>query len=369
MDSLTKIEQVNYGDFSDILHMRAIAERVPISGVIELTYRCNLNCVHCYRPHHFSGNELSKDKIFRIIDEIVEAGCLWVLFTGGEPLIRKDFLEIYTYAKKKGLIISLFTNGTLLTTEITDYLKEYPPFCIEISLYGATETTYESITGVKGSFRRCLEGIGLLIGRKIPLKLKTMVLSLNKHEVNQMDDFAKDRGLDFRIDPMINPKLDGSRTPYRYRIAPREVIKFDTENKRRHDLWVKTLKEYEYYPQQFDYIFNCPAVGRCAFHIDPYGQLMLCMIVRDFKYDLVSGSFKEGWSLFEEIIKQKTRPDYKCRSCPIYIFCDRCSGWSMLEKNDAQATIGYLCEVAHLRAEAFREYFDKPEVTYAKKND
>lgn len=358
MDCKTRIKQVKYEEFSETIHKQAIEERIPINGVIELTFRCNLNCLHCYLPAKFSSKELTTKQIYRVIDKIVEAGCIWLLFTGGEPLIREDFLDIYTYAKSKGLIIILFTNGTLITTKIADYLKEYPPFYAEISLYGATQKTYESITGIPSSFKRCLEGINLLLEHKIPLRLKTMVLTINKHEIGQMEDFAKGLGLDFRIDPAINPRFDGSKIPCQFRVAPTDVVRFDIENKNRLRMWLKTLKEYEYYPEQFDYIFNCP-IGKSSFHIDPYGLMMPCMMVRDSKYDLVSGSFKQGWSLFEEIIKQKPRPDYKCRSCPIYIFCDRCPGWSMLEKKDAQGTVGYLCKIAHQRAEAFKDYFIK----------
>ena len=365
----SRIVKVKYGKFSDDLHKYAVDKRFPVSGTIELTFRCNLNCVHCFRPSIFSPKELTTKQIYRIIDEIVDAGCLWLLFTGGEPLIKDDFLDIYTYAKRKGLILILFTNGTLITSKIAKFLKEHPLFYAEISLYGATARTYESITGVKGSFKRCLEGIHLLLEHKIPLNLKTVVLNLNKDEINQMQDFAKDLGLDFRVDPAINPRLDGSKIPCQYRIAPGEVVRFDLENKGRFEMWLRTLKEYEYFPEQFERIFNCPAAGKCAFHIDPYGQLMLCTMVRDAKYNLLSGSFKEGWDLFKEVSKQKSRPDFKCRSCPIYIFCDRCPGWSMLEEKDSQATVGYLCEIAHLRAEAFKEHFIEEGVkNYAKKS-
>ena len=130
--------------------------------------------------------ELSKEEHFRVLDQLVEMGCFWILYTGGEIFARKDFLEIYTYAKKKGFLITLFTNGTIMTEEIADYLAEWPPFAIEITLYGRTRETYEALTVIPGSYDRCLRGIKLLKERGLPLKLKTVATSINKHEVLAM---------------------------------------------------------------------------------------------------------------------------------------------------------------------------------------
>ena len=135
--------------------------------------------------------------------EVTDAGCLWLLLTGGEPLLRRDFLDIYTYAKRKGLILTLFTNGTLITPRIADYLAEWRPFNIEITLYGATQETYERVTGIPGSYARCRRGIDLLLERKLPLNLKTMVMTLNHHELDQMKSLAASLGVQFRFDPIM----------------------------------------------------------------------------------------------------------------------------------------------------------------------
>src|SRR5210317_926730 len=121
------MEEQKYGDWSLGVHQKLSGKRIPLGGSIEVTQRCNNNCVHCYNnlaagDQDARGKELTFDEHCRIIDEIAGFGCLWLLFTGGEIFLRKDFLDIYTYAKQKGLIISLFTNGTLVTPEIADYL-------------------------------------------------------------------------------------------------------------------------------------------------------------------------------------------------------------------------------------------------------
>src|SRR5439155_23363128 len=117
--------------------------------------------------------KLTRDDHFRILDELANTGCLWMLYTGGEIFARRDFLEIYGYAKRKGFLITLFTNGTLITARVADILAVARPFSIEITLYGRTRETYEQLTGIPGSFDKCMRGIDLLLERGLPLKLKT----------------------------------------------------------------------------------------------------------------------------------------------------------------------------------------------------
>ena len=90
----------------------------PFDAQIELTYRCNLNCVHCYCVEEDKGKELGTKEVKIILDDLKKEGCLWLALSGGEPLMRKDFLEIYAYAQKKGFLITLFTNGQLFNKKI-----------------------------------------------------------------------------------------------------------------------------------------------------------------------------------------------------------------------------------------------------------
>ena len=232
------IPKMSYAQFGERLNEQILTERIPISGTIELTFRCNSQCVHCYcnlprNDREAIDKELKNEEVYRIFDQIAEAGCLWLLMTGGEPLLRKDFLDIYAYAKKKGFIPTLFTNGTLLTPEIADTLFKWPPFLVEITLYGATEETYERITGITGSFKRCQKGIDLLLERKIPLGLKTMAMTINLGEIQRMKEYADDLGVSFRYDPLVNPRLDGSKRPCNVRLSPEEVVRLDLNDENR----------------------------------------------------------------------------------------------------------------------------------------
>src|ERR1700675_3618055 len=182
------MEQLTYGAFSADLHQRQAGQRTPMQVSIEVTRRCPLECQHCYNnlpmgDQDARRREMTTEEHFHVLDELVEMGCFWLIYTGGEIFARKDFLEIYTYAKQKGFLVTLFTNGTLITEKIADYLVEWPPFAIEITLYGRTKETYEALTGITGSYDRCLRGIENLRSRGLPVKLKTVATSINKHEI------------------------------------------------------------------------------------------------------------------------------------------------------------------------------------------
>jgi radical SAM protein with 4Fe4S-binding SPASM domain len=350
------IPELNYSDFGRRIRDRTAGQRVPITGSLELTFRCNLRCVHCYVAHGHCGipgqEELALSEIQDILDQVADEGCLWLLLTGGEPLVRSDFLDIYTYAKRKGFLISLFTNGTLLTPEIADVIAEYPPFKVEITLYGRTQATYERITGVPGSHARCMRGIDLLLERGVRLKLKTMLMTLNKHELWDIKAYAESLDVDFYFDPMMNAGLEGEQIPIAYRLSPEEVVEFDRTDAVRMEEWRTFCEQHVGVEPDPRYRYVCGA-GLNTFHIDPYGRLSVCMISREPQYDLREGTFKEGWrDALRETRFQPAGDDYGCNTCPLLSLCGQCPGWAQMEHGDPEKRVEFLCRVAHLRAEA-----------------
>ena len=133
------METLSYAEFSGAFQSRLAERRLPLNGTIEITRRCPLTCLHCYNNLPMAdgearARELDFDEHCRLLDELADAGCLWLLYTGGEIFARRDFLDIYTYAKQKGFLITLFTNGTMITERIADHLVHWRPFAIEITL-------------------------------------------------------------------------------------------------------------------------------------------------------------------------------------------------------------------------------------------
>ncbi len=346
-------------EFIKRLHTQLNGQRLPIDGSLEVTSRCNLRCVHCYinipaGDLEAQKKELTYKEICNILDQIVDEGCLWLLLTGGEPFVRPEFLNIYTYAKKKGLLITLFTNGTLLTPYIADYLSELPPHSIEVTLYGVTQETYEKVTGVSGSHKRCMYGIELLLERKLPLKLKTMVMTVNKHEIPDLKKFAENLNVDFRFDPILNLRIDGDKKPANFRLSPEEVVAFDLADEKRIKRWLEFCDKFIGMPFYSENIYQCGA-GLQTFHIDPYGYLSVCMMSRVPNYDLRRCTFKEVWySFIPSVLSKKWEQNVPCRSCDLISLCGQCPGLAQIEHGEPERPIDYLCQIAHLRAKKFR---------------
>ncbi len=355
------MEQLSYGAFSADLHQRQAGERVPLQVSIEVTRRCPLECLHCYNNLPMGDmdakrRELTKEEHFRVLDELVEMGCFWILYTGGEIFARKDFLEIYTYAKQKGFLITLFTNGTIINEQIADYLKEWPPFAIEITLYGRTRETYEALTAVPGSYDRCLRGIKLLKERGLPLKLKTVATSINKHEVMAMRRFAEEElGVEFKMDGQINPRIDCSQSPLAVRLTPEEVVALDMAT-------TKTSSEYRTLAERsinetansahVDTVYVCGG-GVNSFALNALGEIGICVISQQETFSIRTDGVKEVWekSLLQLRGRKRTRVT-KCAECRIKLLCGMCPANGEMENGDRESPVEFLCHVAHLRAQA-----------------
>ena len=170
----------SYSDFSQRIFRASTRERWPLCATIELTHRCPFACAHCLNRQPLGaaarGGELGLEDHRRILDELAQLGCLWLLFTGGEVLARPDFLDIYLYAKQKGFLVTIFTNAALVTEEIADSLARARPFSVEVSLYGHSDAVFDRVTGVAGSRQRCLRGLRLLQEKGVPVRTKAMAL-------------------------------------------------------------------------------------------------------------------------------------------------------------------------------------------------
>lgn len=354
-------EQVAYSDWSLDLHRRVIAGRVPATGTIEVTRRCNLACSHCYNNLPMGdgvalAGELTLDEHRRLVDEIAEAGCLWLLYTGGEIFARRDFLDLYRHARNRGLLLTLFTNGTMVTERIADALAAEPPFALEVTLYGRTRETYEALTGVAGSYDRCLQGIERLRARGVPLKLKTVAVSLNVHEIPAMKRFAEELGCSFSFDAAISPRVDCSLAPLSLRLAPREIVELDLRDPDRLREWDRFAGAFLAPPQpqgRSDEIYHCGA-GINSFAVDPRGMMSLCVFSRRDEYDLRRGSFREGWEQFLRGVRARAgEHSGKCRACHLKSICGMCPANGELEHDSPERPVDFLCHLAHLRAGVF----------------
>lgn len=191
--------------------------RQPINGTFELTHRCNLGCHMCYVRHPAGDpkqkeREMSSTGWLELACQSVEMGLLSLLITGGEIFLRPDFFEIYEPLTRMGLLITLFTNGTLITQPIAKRLSQSPPNNIEITLYGATEKTYEAVTRVRGSYARCCAGIEEILKSGIQLTLKSTITQQNASEIEAMEQMARNWGVPYFNGWLLFPRHDGGNS-------------------------------------------------------------------------------------------------------------------------------------------------------------
>ena len=250
-----------------------------------------------------------------------------------EPLLRSDFLDIYKYAKSKGFLISIFTNGTLITQELVNCLKELPPYCVEISLYSLTKKTYEYITGTSESFEKCLQGINMLVEAGISVKIKTVLMIENKHQIIDIAKYAHSLGVEYKVFPRIIPKLNGSKDPCLLRVSFDDVnnliniIDTNSDQEACNLNYNNNISKNEYLP--------CSA-GLNSFHVDASGNLTPCVILRTFAYNILSGSFYIGWQKMVDYMSSLSFKEMKIDKydeTEYKLICNHCPGLAYLEHN------------------------------------
>ncbi len=352
-------EELTYNQLGENIKARLGGQRVPLSVTVGLTDRCNLWCVHCFvhdpaRDQELRARELTTEQWIDLFDRLAEAGCFWMTMTGGEILLRPDFADLYRHAKQRGFLLSLLTNGTLLTPELVALLAEWYPLVVEITLYGLTRETYEAVTGVAGAYDRCLRGVRMFLEARVPLRLKTIAMVPTRHEVRAMYQFAAELGVEFRHDGVLFQTFHG-KDIRDLRLPPEELVALDFANPkaapdlRRLDDRYRDLVEKA--PHDFqEYLYTCGG-GLRSFYVDPYGGMSLCQMTRPAVYDLVSGTVEEGWEVLGELRQRRVSKDFACLHCHLAGICQRCPAFSFLEHGDPETVVEYACAIARLRAQ------------------
>jgi len=336
---------------------------------LEITARCNNNCRHCYinlpaGDKTAERAELTPEEISRLADEAVSLGALWCTLTGGEPLLRKDFNKIYFDLKKKGLLVSVFTNGTLINIEHVRMFKRFPPRDIEVTVYGVTEETYENITRKKGSFSAFKKGLDLLFDNNVKVRLKAMALRSNLHEFQEIIQFCREKTKDYyRFDPFLHLRFDGN--PKRNqeirseRLQPEEIVSLERSDPNRIHVLEKACTEMIGPEFSYDcgHLFHCGA-GKGLFTLGYDGTFRLCssLWAPDCLYDLKKGTLTQALGEFVDKVRQKRSYSEvylnNCLKCQLKNICSWCPATAYLENGELDSMVEYFCEAAHARAEA-----------------
>jgi len=345
-------------DWIDQFNHTVVADRIPVSGMIELTRRCNLKCVHCYLGEgddRFGNGEMTTGQVFDVIDQITEAGCLYLSITGGDPMMHKDFPEVYRHAKEAGLLVTVMCDGVLVTKRIVELFRELPPSAVEISLYGATAETYETITRIPGSFKKCVRGIRRLVEAGIKVRIKTVLMTLNAHEADLMRELAAGFDLPLRMDAAIFPCLHSAdKRPLDLRVPPQDVVQIELADPKAVASWIEYLNRPA--PEApTDKLYVCGA-GVTGFYIDPFGYVYPCMMTTRYRYNLLETDFRTLWSeRLGELHEKKPRSDYECAGCELQRACASCPGFHDQEHGAEDVKSDYVCDTAKTRWRALQD--------------
>ena len=334
---------------------------------IELTERCNNNCIHCSinmpaGDGNTSSRELDTEGWKNILRQAPDLGIMTVRFTGGEPLLRHDFPELYLFARRLGLTVLLFTNARLITPQIADLLADIPPLeDIEISVYGMKKESYEAVTGVTGSYAEFRNGIQSLLDRKIPFVVKGALLPPNKNETGEFNAWAATIPWMENSPPLCSMffELRGRRDSAarnrmisKLRVSPDEAMVILTEHP---ESYRREMAEFfdRFASPLNDRLFTCGIGPAC---VDAYGALQPCMALRqpDLTYDLKKGALKEALtSVFPRLREMRAANRLyleRCARCFLKAMCDQCPAKSWSEHGTLDTPAEYLCKIAHAQA-------------------
>ncbi|MDO9325110.1 MAG: radical SAM protein [Methanoregula sp.] len=343
--------------------------RLPLEGSIDLTYRCNNNCRHCWTRippgAREKQDELSFEEICHIVDEARQMGCRRWSISGGEPLARPDFPEIFDYITRKSISYSLNTNGTLITSDIAQLMTRKGSKMI--SLYGASEAVHDYITRNPGSFGATMRGCTLLQDAGAGFTVQIIPMKDNYHEFPAMVELAKSLSPHWKIgaswlylsacgSPGKNSEIA------RQRLSPSDIIAIENPYipGPKQDIPRETCPT----EQMDERLFARCIQTRRDFHIDPCGMMSFCGFIKDpsMRYNLRTGSFEEAWNEFIPSLQEKILGgrEYRdnCGACNRRSDCRWCPVYAYLETGRYSAKIPYLCEITD-EVKKFRDTWQK----------
>ncbi|MEI6668918.1 MAG: radical SAM protein [Acidobacteriota bacterium] len=347
-------------------------KRVPVSFDLEVTARCNADCRHCYinvpaRDLAAKAEELTAQELLGIARQAADLGAMWCLMTGGEPLLRADFEDIYLGLKRTGLLVSVFTNACLVTERHVELFKKYPPRDIEVTVYGVTRETYEAVTRRPGSFEAFMRGIDLLFAGGVRVRLKAMALRSNLHEQQAIAEFCRARTKDYyRFDPQLHMRFDGDAARNieirGERLTPQEIVALERADEKRSNAMKEqcdTLINPDLGHHGCDHLFHCGA-GNGSFNVSYDGRFRLCssLWAETTTYDLRAGTLADAWVNFVPKVRdmRSQRKEFleSCRRCEIANLCLWCPAHAHLETGMLDGATPDFCAAAHGRAEELR---------------
>jgi AdoMet-dependent heme synthase len=312
---------------------KATARSVPLSAHLDITWRCNERCVHCYLDHDGTG-EMSTAEIKDIIRQLSECGTFFLSVSGGEPLLRRDCFEILEYARSLQFTVKLKTNAVMIGPKEAERLKQIGIEQVQVSIYSHRPEVHDAITKLPGSLRRSLDAIRRLRTHGLKVSITNVLMKQNASDAKAVKQLAKELGVDFVIDPTITPKLDGDRSIVNLGISGQALHEvFHTEE------FVGDVGEFCAPVSAVDDDvlegYSCSA-GHTLAYISPFGDVYPCVQFPMPCGNLRKQSFREIWwqsTALTELRSVQVRDLPTCSQCSHVAYCTRCPGLAYMEGN------------------------------------
>lgn len=341
---------------------KAMAGAIPINGSIELLPLCNMNCNMCYvrldrQQMESQGRMRSADEWLAIAGQMQKAGTLFLLLTGGEPLLYPEFRSLYTSIQKLGIVITVNTNGTLIDEDWAKFFAEHKPRRINITLYGSSSETYDRLCHYKDGFERTVNAIKLLKAKGVDAKLNYSAVSANVSDLLVAFELADQLDVPINVDPYMYPSVRerGGEYDLGQRLSPVDAAK----------VWIQNLK-HSYQGDEFDHIrsslinavysrknmetpddpsgLECMA-SNCSFTINWQGKMRPCVMLSEPSISVFDNGFSDAWNMIRENVPSLSINE-KCHSCHLRPLCRICPASAMGECGSYDAVPRYLCEMA-----------------------
>lgn len=354
---------------------QATRRRFPITANLELLPVCNLNCKMCYirtdmKQVQGLGGLKRKEEWIALARQMQKAGVLFLLLTGGEVFLYPEFKDLYIDFYEMGFIITINTNATLIDEDLVLLLKKYPPKCVSISLYGASDDSYEAITGQKGMFSRVDRAIKLLLVNGIHVELKTLLTPINASDMEKCYEYAKSVGVFYQVDTyaFLPSRKDGQVEVNRF--SPEETIKYtfqknrmmSTDEEYNNDI-IEHLQKYEntklIRPSDI-YGFTCAAANSSCW-ITWQGHMTPCAMLNEPFTRPFECGFMTAWEELKEIY-DRILMSPQCSKCDKRDICRACPAGNYTETGKYDCASSYHCKMAECLLDGLNRYVNEHQL-------
>lgn len=312
---------------------KALRLNVPLNVQLDLTYRCNERCVHCYLDHDDHG-EMTTAEIKHLLDEMADAGVFILTLSGGEIFVRKDFFEILEYARKLLFCVKLKTNAVLIREREAKRLRELAIESIQVSIYSHRAEIHDGITLLPGSLKRSIDAIRFLKSQGLKVIMANVLMSQNLQDYPGLRSLAAELGVECTIDPTITPMMDGSRAPLSLGLSGTTLQQVFRDRE-----LVGDVEEFCAIPAPAgeDELEAMPcSAGHTACYVSPYGDVYPCV-----QFPLPTGNvrrqrFVDIWRHSDEMNEVRSirlKDLSTCSHCTHVSNCTRCPGLAFMEGN------------------------------------